>query len=78
MGLLLLTLTICGLVLHSWLIIEIQLSNPCVGPYPRTNMSFFLLSVCVEELISAPKINTFWPNPLPGNVRLDLLSKLIP
>ena len=27
MGLLLITLTICGLVLHSWLIIEIQLNE---------------------------------------------------
>ena len=27
MGLLLLTLTICGLVLHSWLIIEIHLNE---------------------------------------------------
>ena len=34
-------------------------SNPCVGPFLRTNMSFFLLSMCAEELISAPKINTF-------------------
>ena len=35
------------------------LSNPCVGPLPRISMSYFLLSICVEELISAPKINTF-------------------
>ena len=34
-------------------------SNLCVGPFPRTNMTFFLLSMRVEELISAPKINTF-------------------
>ena len=30
-------------------------SNPCVDPY----MYFFLLSMCEEELISNPKINTF-------------------
>ena len=34
-------------------------SNHCVGPIPKTNMSFFLLSICAEELTSAPKINTF-------------------
>ena len=35
------------------------LSNPCVGPLPRTNISFFLLSICIEEPMSARKINTF-------------------
>ena len=34
-------------------------SNPRVGPISNTNMSFFLLSMCAEELISTPKINTF-------------------
>ena len=53
-------------------------SNPCVGHFPRTNMSFFLLSIWAEELISTPKINTFWPNPPPGNEKLDLLSNPIP
>ena len=53
-------------------------SNPCVGPLPRTNMTFFLLSMWVEELISALKTNTFWPNPLPGNEKLDFLSNPIP
>ena len=53
-------------------------SNPCVGPFPRTNMPFFLLSMCAEKLISAPKINTFWPNPPPGNEKLPLLSNPIP
>ena len=40
-------------------------------------MSFCLLSTCVEELISAPKINTFWPNPPLGNEKLDLVSNPI-
>ena len=53
-------------------------SNPCVGPFPRTNKSFFLLSMCAEKLISTPKINTFWSNPPPGNKKLDLLSNPIP
>ena len=34
-------------------------SNPSVGPIPKTNISFFLLSMCAEKLISTPKINTF-------------------
>ena len=34
-------------------------SNPCVGPAPKIDMPFLLLSVCAEELISAPKIITF-------------------
>ena len=34
-------------------------SNPCVGPIPNTNMSFFSLSLCAEKLIFTPKINTF-------------------
>ena len=45
-------------------------SNPCVGPYPWTNMSFFLLSIWAEELVSAPKINIFWPNQPLGNKKL--------
>ena len=34
-------------------------SNPCVGPSPRTNIYFFLLSVSTDELLSTPKITTF-------------------
>ena len=53
-------------------------SNPCVGPFPRIRMSFFLLSMCAEELISTPKIITFRPNPLLGNEKLDFLSNPVP
>ena len=42
-------------------------SNPCVGPIPKINMSFFLLSVCVEKLIPSSKINASSPYPPPGN-----------
>ena len=38
-------------------------SNPCVGPSPRTKIYFFLLSVCVGELLSRPKTMTFLPIP---------------
>ena len=34
-------------------------SNPCVGPFLRTNMSFLLLLMWIEKLIFTPKINTF-------------------
>ena len=53
-------------------------SSPCVGPFPRTNMPFFLLSIEEKELISTPQNNTFWPNPVPGNEKRDLLSNPIP
>ena len=33
--------------------------NPYVGPIPRTEISFFLLSICTDELILTPKIITF-------------------
>ena len=49
--------------------------SPCVGPIPKTNMCFFLLSICVEKFIPTPKINTFWPL---GNKKLLLLSNPIP
>ena len=39
-------------------------SNPCVGPLPRIKISFFLLPVFVDELVSIPKITTFLPTPL--------------
>ena len=42
-------------------------SNPSVGPFPKVNMSFFLLSMCAEKLVCTPKIITFLPNPAPGN-----------
>ena len=54
------------------------LTNPCVGPLPSTNISFFLLSIWIEVLISAPKTNTFWPNSPPVNEKRDLLSNPIP
>ena len=52
-------------------------SYPCVGPLPRIKMSFFLLQIFVDELMSTPKIikffrflqkgtkNTFLSNPIP-------------
>ena len=38
-------------------------SNPCIGPLPKIKISFFLLSIFVDELISTPKIIKFLPVP---------------
>ena len=35
--------------------------NPCVGYSPRIEISLFSLSICTDELMSAPKIVTFLP-----------------
>ena len=48
--------------------------KPCLGPFPRIKMSFFLKSTWPEELISTPKIITFWPN----QSRFDPLSNPVP
>ena len=42
-------------------------SNPWVGPSPRIEISFFLLSICTDEFISTPKIMTFLPMLLSDN-----------
>ena len=41
--------------------VNVVSSNSCVGPLPRIKISFFLLSICTDELISAPKIMKFFP-----------------
>ena len=35
--------------------------NPCVGLSPRNKISLFLLSTCIDQLISTPTIMTFLP-----------------
>ena len=57
--------------------VNVVSSNPCVGPSPRIKISFFLLLTCTEELISAPKIIQFVPNPLPTE-NFPFLSNPIP
>ena len=39
--------------------VNVVWSNPCVGTLPRIKISFFLLLICTDELISSPKIMTF-------------------
>ena len=50
----------------------------CVGSLPKSKISFFLLSIFVEELISTQKIIIFLPNPIPGNEKLLCLLNPIP
>ena len=42
--------------------------NTSVGPSPRTKISFFLLPIYTEELLSTPKIATFLPQ---SNLRYE-------
>ena len=37
-------------------------SNLCVEPLPRTEISFLLLSIWTDELLSTPKITALLPN----------------
>ena len=47
-------------------------SNLCAGPSPKTKVSFFLLSICTDELMSIPKIIAFLPNIWKGNQNLEV------
>ena len=49
-------------------------SNLCVGPSPKTKISFLLLSTCTEELISTRNIIRFLPNPTVANEKVPLIS----
>ena len=51
-------------------------SNPCVGPIPRIKMSFLLLSIFVDELISTSKIFTFLPISLPTEKDMFLSNQI--
>ena len=42
--------------------VNVVSSNPSVGPLPRSKISLFLLSICTDELIPAPKIMIFFPS----------------
>ena len=50
----------------------------CVGPLPRIKISFFLLSICGDELISTPEIITFLANLITGNPKVPFMSNPIP
>ena len=52
--------------------------NPSVGPLPRIKISFSLLSMCPNELISAPKIIPFLPTLPSGKQWYPQVSNPIP
>ena len=52
--------------------------NPCVGPLPRIKISFFLLSISIDKLISTPKIILFLTVPPLKCEKHPCLSNLIP
>ena len=54
------------------------LSTHCVGPSPKTKISFFLLSICTKELFLALKITTFLPQSKPRNEKSERESNPIP
>ena len=47
-------------------------------PSPRIKIFFILLLACAEEVISTPKLITFWPNPPLGCEKLPFESNTIP
>ena len=51
-------------------------SHLCVGPSPRTKISFFSLSICIEKLLSPPKIKTILPQSGPGSEKREQESNL--
>ena len=53
-------------------------SYPCIGPKPRIKISFFLLSICTDELVSTQKIMTFVHTLPSGNENSKGKSNLIP
>ena len=57
---------------------NVVLFNPCVGPLPRIKISFPLLSICTDELISAPNTMTFLPTLPSGNEYSIRVSNPIP
>ena len=54
--------------------VNVVSSNPCVGPSLRIKIYFPLLSICTDELKSAPKI-TFFPMVPSGNESSNKESK---
>ena len=49
-----------------------------LGPLPKTKISFLLLSIFLDEIMSNPKSIAFLPNLVPGTEKLPYLSNPIP
>ena len=58
--------------------VNVVSSNYCVGPKPRIKISFFLLSICTDELMSTPKTMTFLPTIPSQNENSEHESNPIP
>ena len=54
------------LIEYSASTVNVESSNPRVGPLLRIDISFFQLSVCTEELLSNRNIMTVLQSPLPS------------
>ena len=52
---------------QSFFSVSVVAFKASVGTLPRIKISFFLLSICTDELLSVPNIITFLPNPLPSD-----------
>ena len=57
--------------------VNVVSSNSYVGPLPSSKISFFLLSICTDELMSIPKITSFLPMLLSGNETNERESNLM-
>ena len=53
-------------------------SNLSPGPSPRTRIFLFPLSVCLDELLSTPKITKFLPHSPISNENCERALNLIP
>ena len=58
--------------------VSIVSSNACVGPLTRIKISFLLLLICIDELISTPKLMIFLPTLPSGDGNSERESNLIP
>ena len=58
--------------------VNVVSSDYCVEPIPRMKISFLLLSICTDELMSTPKIMTFSPTLPSGNENSERESNTVP
>ena len=63
---------------YSFSAVKAVSSKPSVKSLPRIKISFFLSSISTNELISAPYIITFLPNPQPFDNKKILPRSLNP
>ena len=59
-------------------VVNVVSHNPCVGPFPRIKIYFFLLWICTDELILIPELMIFSPTLLPSNKYFERESNSIP